>query len=261
MDESSKKYVTAKEYKKMLTIQPSIKNGILNLYSCLSKKEINVTIDDVIERRNIVKVECYEGGICEGYDCGDDVGNFLKETLETSCNLRLIKYSNSLFDQRKATVHRNETLNYPIIVDHDVKYQDEGPFMIMTTNSLNDLNSKIEDEIMSVERFRPSIMVECYKDIPPFIEDYWNDIHVGDVQFYHLKPCTRCVITLINPETGSCNKTMEPLKTLRTYRLSPGKLRKTFGQSPVMGVVVGILKGGVIKEGDTIYTSYKTLPC
>lgn len=261
MDESLKKYVTAKDYKKMLTIQPSIKNGILNLYSCLTQKDINIVIDDVTEKRHIIKVECYEKGICEGLDCGDDVSDFLKEALGTSNNLRLIKYSSSLFNQRKAIVHKNQTLNYPIKKDHDVQYQDEGPFMIMTTNSLDDLNNKIKDDVMSIERFRPTIMIECNENISPFNEDYWNDIYVEDVKFYHMKPCTRCVITMINSNTGSLSKNGEPLKTLRTYRLSPEKLRKVYGESPVMGVVVGILNGGIIKEGDTVYASYKNLPC
>lgn len=75
---------------------------------------------------------------------------------------------------------------------------------------MNDLNEKID---ISVHNFRPSVIVDC----PTFAEDSWNWIKIGDVVFQVIKPCTRCVLTTINPETGERRADGEPLKTLRAY--------------------------------------------
>ena len=48
------------------------------------------------------------------------------------------------------------------------------------------------------------------------------------VDFYPVKPCSRCVITTINPETGEKEST-EPLQTLSRYRKKGNKV--FFGQN------------------------------
>uniref|UniRef100_A0A0N4ZP23 MOSC domain-containing protein n=1 Tax=Parastrongyloides trichosuri TaxID=131310 RepID=A0A0N4ZP23_PARTI len=258
VNESVGKYVTAKDFKKMLTIQPSLENGILSLHSFFNGKCVDVKLEDIHNKRNIVKAICYEGDICEGYDCGERVSEFLKNALGSQDNLRLVKYSSSLFNQRKANSHSYETLNIPLIKKHDVKYQDEGPYMVMTTSSLNDFNNRLDNEKMSIDVFRPSILIDCDN---PYDEDYWNIVKINTVNFCHSKPCTRCIITTIDQRNGSLNKSMEPLKTLRKYRLAPGKLRKIFKESPVMGVVLGIINGGIIHKQDKVKVIYKNIPC
>jgi uncharacterized protein YcbX len=57
-----------------------------------------------------------------------------------------------------------------------------------------------------------------------------------------VKPCGRCAITTINPDTGV--KGVEPLKTLATYRNKNGKV--LFGQNVIA------LEPGIINEGDDI---------
>ena len=46
-------------------------------------------------------------------------------------------------------------------------------------------------------------------------EDYWEWIKIGKTVFRNVKPCTRCIFTTINPETGLKNPKVEPLKTLK----------------------------------------------
>lgn len=58
----------------------------------------------------------------------------------------------------------------------------------------------------------------------------------------------RCIFTNINPETAERNPKGEPLKTLKQYR----KFKAT-GESPVLGVHLGMKVPGVIKLGDPIY--------
>lgn len=80
---------------------------------------------------------------------------------------------------------------------------------------MEDLNKRIGKPLATVYNFRPNIVVDC----PAYIEDKWNWIKIGDVIFQVIKPCTRCVLTTINPETGERNKDGEPLKTLKSYDL------------------------------------------
>lgn len=58
---------------------------------------------------------------------------------------------------------------------------------------------------------------------------------------------SRCLFTNIDPESAERDQE-EPLKTLKTYR----KFEKS-GDSPVMGIHLGIRQQGKIKLGDLVY--------
>lgn len=57
----------------------------------------------------------------------------------------------------------------------------------------------------------------------------------------------RCLFTNIDPKTAERHES-EPLKTLKKYR----SFEKT-GDSPVMGIHLGVKVQGKIKLGDTVY--------
>lgn len=61
-----------------------------------------------------------------------------------------------------------------------------------------------------------------------FAEDAWQRMEINEVTFRVVKPCSRCIITTIDPETGKRTGT-EPLKTLATYRKQGNKVM--FGQN------------------------------
>jgi len=90
-----------------------------------------------------------------------------------------------------------------------------------------------------MKRFRPNFVVSGTE---PFAEDFWKYIKIGETDFEVAKPCERCVLTTINPETGV--KGTEPLKTLATYR----KVNKNviFGQNLIS------LQTGNVRQGDVI---------
>uniref|UniRef100_A0AC35TRT9 MOSC domain-containing protein n=1 Tax=Rhabditophanes sp. KR3021 TaxID=114890 RepID=A0AC35TRT9_9BILA len=253
-DQTKNEYISAKTFKKLFAIQPSFENGILTL--TVNDKSIKIDVKKVVDNGDVRSIICYEKDLAEGYDCGDKVSLFLKGFLQTSDELRLAYYSEGLFKQRIANIDDIWTLNKPPPGPHELRYQDEGPYMVMTTASLKDLNKRIGSELL-INRFRPSILI---KGSEPYAEDFWNKLSIGKVEMSYLKPCTRCVMTMINDE-GVSNKNMEPLRELRKYRLAPGKLRKVYGESPVLGGIFGIDEGGIIKEGDSVYAMLKDIPC
>jgi len=105
-------------------------------------------------------------------------------------------------------------------------FADGFPFLLLGQSSIDDLNQRIDDtdHVMDVRRFRPNLVVSGSR---PYAEDDWFRVRIGNIDFRVAKPCSRCVITTIDPDTT--DKSPEPLKTLNTYR-KKGRL-VYFGQN------------------------------
>jgi uncharacterized protein len=119
-----------------------------------------------------------------------------------------------------------------------VSLADAYPYLIIGEATLADLNEKLQQPV-EINRFRPNFVFTGGR---AFEEDNWNTFTVGRVAFYGAKPCARCILTTVDPETGI--KGIEPLKTLASYRKADAKV--LFGQN-----VIGLGQGEV-QEGDVI---------
>ena len=106
-----------------------------------------------------------------------------------------------------------------------VGFADGFPFLVISEASLDELNARLKQSV-EMNRFRPNIVVS---DAAAFEEDEWKRFEIGALEFTHVKPCARCVMTTVNPEDGA--RGSEPLKTLSSFR----KLGKEvfFGQNAV----------------------------
>lgn len=71
---------------------------------------------------------------------------------------------------------------------------------------------------LSMERFRPNLVVDG--DLPPFAEDGWTSVCVGDVRFDVAKCIDRCVLTTVDPWTLESGP--EPIRTLARHRAWDG---------------------------------------
>lgn len=96
-------------------------------------------------------------------------------------------------------------------------YADEAPLLLVSEESLADLNSKLETPV-SMTNFRPNLVV---KGCDAFAEDEWKFIRIGNCEFEVVQRCKRCVFTTINPDTLEKRTDGEPLRTLATYRRHP----------------------------------------
>ena len=56
----------------------------------------------------------------------------------------------------------------------------------------------------------------------PWAEDDWSTLASDDVQLQLVKPCSRCVVTTVDPEQGVKAPDLQPLRTLGQYRRLPG---------------------------------------
>lgn len=102
-------------------------------------------------------------------------------------------------------------------------FSDGFPFLLVSENSLATLNQAMRQN-MGMERFRPNLVVS---GCAGYAEDYWRHIRVGGLSFRLPKPCSRCSIPTIDPDTGIPGK--EPLTTLNLTRKWQNKVY--FGQN------------------------------
>jgi uncharacterized protein YcbX len=104
-----------------------------------------------------------------------------------------------------------------------VAFSDGFPFLIVSENSLNSLNSQLENPV-EMARFRPNLVIS---NCEAYAEDFWREIQIGSINFRLPKPCSRCSVPAINPHTAEVGK--EPLTTLNRLRKMNGKIY--FGQN------------------------------
>lgn len=105
----------------------------------------------------------------------------------------------------------------------ETAFSDGFPFLLISEASLADLNARLTTPL-PMRRFRPNLVVS---GCGAFDEDRWRRIRIGEVEFRVVKPCSRCVITTLDPETAE--RGTEPLKTLATYRRRDKRIY--FGQN------------------------------
>lgn len=102
-------------------------------------------------------------------------------------------------------------------------FSDGYPFLLIGQSSLDDLNDRLPSPI-PIDRFRPNIV---FTGGEPYEEDLLANFSIGDVRFYGVKLCARCVITTI--DQNNAERSGEPLATLASYRIKNNRIY--FGQN------------------------------
>ena len=122
-----------------------------------------------------------------------------------------------------------------------VSFADGYPLLLISQASLVDLNLRADAQLL-MSQFRPNLVVGSTR---AFEEDGWRRIRIGEVEFLVAKPCSRCVMTTIEPGTEHFNASKEPLATLLRYRHGSDH-EVYFGQNLIA------VNEGVIRHGDPI---------
>ncbi len=81
------------------------------------------------------------------------------------------------------------------------------------------------------------------------------------------KPCNRCVAIAVAPNSGRADPLLEPLRTLRQFRLldpttseAESRRRKAIGESPLFAVNHSLSNAnaaGTVRVGDAVYAQIK----
>lgn len=232
------KFITARSHPKLVLIQPRAVDGKMVL-SAPSMPDI--TIDYMNIKKNNPIGTVVWGDTVETLNCGDEVEKWISRyVLGAETGLRLVFYYNT--QPTRKVPEKNRI--FPTTNEDKGALHDETSFMLMNEKSLEDLNSKLENSV-PVTQFRPNFFV---RGPEAFDEDNWKWVRIGNVVFKYCQPCTRCIFTNINPNTAERNPDHQPLKTLKAYRKF-----EEFGESPVMGVHLGVKVPGLITKGDPVY--------
>lgn len=121
----------------------------------------------------------------------------------------------------------NDTIRHvdPVygLTSDQVSFADGFPFLIISENSLLSLNNAMQIDL-PMSRFRPNLVISGCAE---YAEDSWREISIGGIDFRLPKPCSRCSVPTIDPETAKTGK--EPLTTLNRLRKWNNKVY--FGQN------------------------------
>ncbi len=121
-----------------------------------------------------------------------------------------------------------------------VSLADGAPVLLTSEASLAALNDRLENPLQ-MGRFRSNLVMNADD---AFAEDSWRQIRVGEVEFDVEWSCTRCIVTTIDPETGSKDSDGEPIRSLKEFRSGPEGVM--FGQNLIPRHL------GTVSVGDTI---------
>jgi uncharacterized protein len=109
-----------------------------------------------------------------------------------------------------------------------IGFPDGYPFLVCNTASLEDLNTHLPAPI-PMTRFRPNLVLE---GLPAWAEDHIDTLIFEGLTLRLVKPCTRCSIPSLDPETGA--PSTDPTPALKRFRFSRALRGVTFGENAVI---------------------------
>ena len=197
-------FITQRLHPKMALLKVEMKNDLLTI----KHKQNNLsplTVQPFPYGADEINVQIWKDNVT-ALKYNHDVNDWFKEAIGFTCCLVYMP------DSTKRKVDPEFANNKM------VGFADSHPFLIIGEESLNDLNNRLEKPL-PMNRFRSNFVFSGGK---PFDEDNWKTIKIGNMVFHSTKPCSRCVITTTNQDTGI--KSNEPLTTLSTFREKNGKV-------------------------------------
>ncbi|TAG24816.1 MAG: MOSC domain-containing protein [Burkholderiales bacterium] len=207
-------FLSQRELPRMALIQPQLKQfemvlrapGMLALHIAL----------DAVEQPCKVRVWNDE---CAAFDMGDTAAQWFTDFLmhERPAGLPAMKLRLVRFDpehKRASNVKwtkGKQALN---------QFSDGYPILVLSEASLDDLNARLTaagQEAVTIERFRPNIVLS---GLQSHDEDRTDELNISggetDFQLALIKPCPRCPIPDVNPQTAVSSP--EVSQMLQTYR-------------------------------------------
>jgi uncharacterized protein len=206
----SGRMLTQRSHPRLALVRPSVGDGILRIETVgMPALELPLSPGPSVA----LSVTVWDDTCAAGWT-GERAARWFSELLETECGL----------------VHIAETNARPVDPDyapagHRVGFADGFPFLLISEESLEDLNRRLEVPL-PMNRFRPNLVIAGGE---PFGEDRMGPFAIGGIRFAVVKPCDRCVVTTTDQATGE--RGPEPLRTLATFRRADRKV--LFGQNVV----------------------------
>ncbi len=249
-------FVTQRELPRMALIQPAFKGDVMGGGGELVLRapgmlalHLSVNTVDTPTRARVWKDEV------AAYDMGSVAAQWFTDFLaegKTEGKAPGKKYRLVRFDPE---FRRLSNLKWTQGIEAPNQFSDGYPLLVLSQSAVDDLNAKLAaagHAAVDARRFRPNIVVDGWE---AHDEDRVGPITLdtpeGEVQFKPVKPCSRCPIPNIDPDTAQSHPSVNDM--LQTYRQDArldGAL--TFGMNCI--VTVGVDR--VLRVGQVVRADY-----
>lgn len=196
-------FLTQRELPRMALIHPTRAADVLHVTAPDMPELVMPVITDAPEH---VPVRIWRD-TCDAVDQGGDAAQWFSQFLGITC--RLVRMAPDYV--------RHVNQDFALTPQDQVSFADGYPLLIISEESLADLNQRITGPRLPMNRFRPNIVIAGAG--LPFGEDRLRRFCVGELTFHVVKPCKRCPIPTTDQTTAIVGK--EPLKTLAKFRRLP----------------------------------------
>lgn len=191
VDAETHVFLTQREFARMCLISTAIIDGeVWASQSCEQQLPARVKLPFIDSTQGQVNVQVWEDSV-QGFDCGDELAGWFSELLSHPC--RLI-YQGAC--ERTA----DETFADP---NTSISYADGFPLLVVAQSSIDFINKQCQHSSVSAVNFRPNVVI---KNTAAFAENNWQALATSTLTMKVVKPCQRCVIPTINPETAQQQK-------------------------------------------------------
>ena len=203
------RFVTQREQPRMALVRPQIKvlEVVLRAPGMLA---LHLGINEV---EKPARVQVW-GDALDAWDMGDVAGQWFSDFLGRP-GLRLARFD--------PEVTRLASKQWTGEVEAPIEFADGFPLLVVGEASLAELNQRLAaagHAAVGIERFRPNIVLA---GLQAHDEDRLHELRIataeGEVVLRLVKPCPRCPIPNIDPDTAVPGH--EPGDTLAGYRADP----------------------------------------
>uniref|UniRef100_A0A336M3F5 Molybdenum cofactor sulfurase n=1 Tax=Culicoides sonorensis TaxID=179676 RepID=A0A336M3F5_CULSO len=221
--------LTQKQEPKMCLIKPIITDKYLIL-SFPERESIQIPLNYSINVKNLLNTSLCQSKVCndniQGVDCGDEIGEWLSDALNTD-GLRLIRQHSSSKRFLKQPKSSSDTINN---IKKEVALANKSQLLVLNSTSIKWLAHQVndwheidfdDDQILEnvIDRFRGNLIIETSHELE---ENKIIQLRTQNGLLLETDgPCTRCQMICIDQSSGE--KTAEPLRTL--IRALEGKMR------------------------------------
>lgn len=226
--DDQQKFLSQRRLPKMALIKPRIEQDHL-IVSASGQPDLQIPLHS--EAGDKLEVSIWHDK-CVARTVSAKANNWFSKFLQAKCQLVYLPDD----ARRQVDQHYAEPSD-------QTAFSDGFPFLIVSENSLNALNAELPAPV-GMNRFRPNLVVS---DCASYAEDSWRRISINGIEFRLPKPCSRCSVPGIDPETADSGK--EPLATLS--RLRTWENRIYFGQNALHDREGELAVGQVVDIAET----------
>jgi uncharacterized protein len=220
--------VSQRELPRMALIRPTLRASDLVLRAP-GMLALHLQLDAV---EGDCKVRVWHDSV-DAFDMGDLASQWFSDFLGQP--LRLARFD--------PDVRRIADRQWTKEIESRTAFADAFPLLVTSSASLNELNRRLVDaghEAVPMQRFRPNIVIDGFDDAhgEDFIDTLTIESADGPVVIKLVKPCGRCTIPDVNPQTAEQGHAVAD--AMRAYRANAridGAL--AFGQNAVIVAGVG----------------------